>query len=432
MQKKSSWGMLSNHYHNVHKLYDRSSCTKIIEESLPGTAYGNGRSYGDVCLNPNGNLWVTSSLNKFIKFDRHNGILECESGILLKDINKLTIPFGWMLPVTPGTQHGTVGGSIANDIHGKNHHRFGSFGNHIEEISLIRTNGEMIICSPKKNDKIFYSTIGGIGLTGIIIATKIKLRRIESAFIESENIPYYSLDEFFSLSKESESSWEHTVSWLDCTAGGMGKGIFTRSNFTNDGNFSIPKKIEIKIPFKPPISLVNSISLNIFNKIYFASSKLNKKVRIESYDKSLYPLDNLLEWNKIYGKKGFYQYQSVIPKNNSHDATIEMLDIIKTSGEGSFLAVLKTFDNKKSLGLLSFPMEGTTLALDFPNKGPKTLKLFEKLDDVVMKSGGRIYMAKDNRMSREMFEAGYPNYDKFKEYIDPGISSSMSRRLFDF
>ena len=197
MQKKSSWGMLSNDYHNVHKLYDRSTCTKIIEESSPGTAYGNGRSYGDVCLNPNGNLWETSSLNKFIKFDRHIGILECESGILLKDINKLTIPFGWMLPVTPGTQHGTVGGSIANDIHGKNHHRFGSFGNHIEEISLVRTNGEMITCSPKKNDKLFYSTIGGIGLTGIIITTKIKLRRIESAFIESENIPYYSLDEFF-------------------------------------------------------------------------------------------------------------------------------------------------------------------------------------------------------------------------------------------
>ncbi len=429
MQQKSSWGLLSNEYHKIHKLHDRNTTKSLIENSIPGVVFGNGRSYGDVCLNPNGNLWETRNLNKFISFDKDKGLLECESGVLLKDINQLTIPYGWMLPVTPGTQHGTVGGSISNDIHGKNHHKFGTFGNHILDLNLLRTDGEIITCSPERNKEFFCATIGGIGLTGVIISANIRLRKIESAFIHSESIPFHSLDEFFSLSNNSANQWEHIVSWLDCTSGGMGKGIFTRGNFINDGNFKTPKKMQFEVPIKPPISLINSISLNLFNKLYFARSKFGNKDKVEPYEKSLYPLDNLLKWNKIYGKKGFYQYQSVIPKDKSYDATKEMLDIIKSTGEGSFLAVLKTFDKKKSYGFLSFPMEGTTLALDFPNKGIKTLNLFKELDKVVNESGGRIYMAKDNRMSREMFEKGYTEFKKFKKYIDTGISSSMSRRL---
>ena len=428
--KKESWGSLKSFEHNVHHLNDRFSCEKIISNSLPGISYGNGRSYGDVCLNPDGNLWETRGLNKYINFDLNNGILQCESGLLLKDINMLTVPNGWMLPVTPGTQLGTIGGAIANDIHGKNHHKFGTFGNHIIKINLLRTNGKMIECSPNKNPEIFFATIGGIGLTGIMLSVTIQLRRIVGSYIESENIPYNSLDEFFSLSTESEEMWEHNVSWLDCTAGGMGKGVFTRGNFIDAKKFDFPKSSNIKFPFKPPFSLINKASLNIFNKFYFAASKFGSTKSISCFDQSLYPLDRLLEWNKIYGKKGFYQYQSVIPKINSLEATKDMLNIIKSSGEGSFLAVLKNFGKTKSQGMLSFPIEGTTLALDFPNKGNKTLDLFKKLDRVVSEADGKIYMAKDNCMSAQLFEKSYPRCHEFSKFIDPGITSSMSKRLF--
>lgn len=427
--KKSSWGLLSNEEHNVIHLTNRFTSSEVVCKNFPGITYGNGRSYGDVCLNPNGNLWDTSGLSKYIHFDDKNGMLHCESGTLLKDINNVTIPRGWMLPVTPGTQLGTVGGSIANDIHGKNHHKYASFGNHLCEINLLRTNGEMIKCGPNLNKEMFLATIGGIGLTGIIISAIIKLKKIESAYIESENIPYTNLEDFFNLSDESEDLWEHNVSWLDCTSKNNAKGIFTRGNFVNDFNYDFEEKLNFKFPFKPKFSLINKASLNIFNQIYFQAGRLKSKKFVSSFNKSLYPLDSILEWNKIYGTNGFRQYQSVIPKKNRLDATKEMLRIIKSSGEGSFLAVLKTFGNKKSIGMLSFPVEGVTLALDFPSKGENTIKLFSKLDKVVSEAGGRIYMAKDSCMTPEMFEIGYPKFREFLEYRDDGVSSSMSRRL---
>ena len=428
--KKSSWGLLDNHDHNVYDLVDRYSCIHDITKKTPGIAYGNGRSYGDICLNPDGFLWDTKGLNKYISFDKDLGILVCEAGLLLQDVNSLSIPSGWMLPVTPGTQLGTIGGAIANDIHGKNHHRFGSFGNHIINLTILKTNGELIECSPNNNSNLFYATIGGIGLTGIILSVSIKLRKIKSSSIESENITYSNLNEFFAISKESEEDWEHTVSWLDCTAGGIGKGIFTRSNFLDDNNYDLSNGMEVKFPFKPPFSLINKPTLKIFNEIYYQLGKNKRKRFSSNYAQCLYPLDRILNWNRMYGKKGFYQYQSVIPKKNSYDATKEMLNIIKKSNQGSFLAVLKTFGSIESLGMLSFPMEGVTLALDFPNKGKSTLKLFSKLDKVVEETGGRIYMAKDSCMSRTLFETGYPKFKEFIQYRDSGISSSMSRRLF--
>jgi|TARA_B110000908_G_scaffold8787_2_gene10858 FAD/FMN-containing dehydrogenase len=430
-KKVSSWGCLTSDLHDVKKINDLSSYNSIFDGVSQGIVFGNGRSYGDICLNPEGELWESSKLNKFINFDKNSGILTCESGVLIKDINEIFISQGWMLPVTAGTQFITIGGSIANDIHGKNHHVFGSFGNHICSLDILRSDGQIFHCEPNNNTGLFHATIGGMGLTGIILSARIQLRKVTGSYVECENIPYESLDEFFSIALESEDNWEHTVSWLDCTSSNLGRGIFTRGNFIENQSNDRRKKINLNIPFKPPISLINKVSLNVFNKSYFNIKKRGNKNFNQHYQSFLYPLDNILNWNRIYGPNGFYQYQSVIPKDNAFDATKEMLNEIKSSGEGSFLAVLKTFGKKNSIGMLSFPMEGVTLALDFPNRKNKTSQLFNRLDDIVKEASGRVYLAKDARMSSSFFKETYPNYNEFLNLVDKKFSSSMSKRLLD-
>lgn len=425
----SSWGRLSKHEHDVTFFTNRDQVLKIIQEQKNGLAFGMGRSYGDVCLNPNGNLWRTTNLNHFISFDEITGVLVCEAGVLLRDIQQLMIPRGWILPVTPGTQLVTVGGAIANDVHGKNHHVAGSFGNHIKKITLMRTDGTVIECGPGMQQDWFSATVGGLGLTGFILSAEIQLQSVPGQWLETETIPYSNLEEFFTLSAESESGWTHTVSWIDCISGG--RGLFMRGNHTPYEQPAPPVKQRI-IPIVPPVSLVNKMTLKPFNNAYY-SIKKNKVGRIHShYESFFYPLDSILEWNRMYGPKGFYQYQSVIPGVDGLYATKAMLNEISCSGTGSFLAVLKTFGAVESLGMLSFPQSGVTLALDFPNGGEKTEKLFERLDKIVVECGGRIYAAKDARMPKNLFELGYPNLPKFLSFRDPGISSAMSRRLMGY
>ena len=387
-----------------------------------------GRSYGDIALNPNGALWLTTGLDHLIKFDESTGHLRCESGVLLRDIQRLFIPRGWILPVTPGSQMVTVGGAIANDVHGKNHHLLGSFGDHVQYIKLIRTDGTEIECGPNLNAEWFAATVGGLGLTGLIVEAEIQLRPAYGPWLDTETIPYANLSEFFELADSSEKDWEHTVSWIDCMSN-KGQGIFMRANPNNELKV-VPKYIpEKKMPFTPPFSFVNSLTLRPFNFAYNNLKKYKAGPSIVHYEPFFYPLDKLLEWNRMYGPKGFFQYQSVIPRNVGQDATQEMLKEIERSGEGSFLAVLKTFGNRESLGMLSFPEPGVTLALDFPNHEAQTQKLLNRLDAIVKEAKGRIYPAKDARMPRELFEVGYPKLNEFLKYRDRGISSSLSRRL---
>lgn len=425
----SSWGRLFNYSHKVIPLSDADGAKDLIklEGSELGLPYGMGRSYGDVGLNPNGLLWLTSNLNHFIAFDQTTGLLKCEVGVLLRDIQRLFIPRGWMLPVTPGTQMVTVGGAIANDIHGKNHHALGSFGDHVRHLKVVRTDGQIIECGPSLLPEWFAATVGGLGLTGVIIEAQIQLKRVSGPWLDTETIPFTNLTEFFNLADSSERDWEHTVSWIDCLSGD-GKGIFMRANPSASKEPS-PIKGNRRMPFTPPISLVNSLSLKPFNFAYYNLKKYNAGKNIVHYEPFFYPLDKLLEWNRMYGPKGFFQYQSVIPRDVGHDATKAMLHEIERANEGSFLAVLKTFGNQEPLGMLSFPQPGVTLALDFPNHGDRTLKLFERLDAIVKEAKGRIYPAKDARMSKEIFEAGYPKLKEFQQYRDPKISSSLSRRL---
>lgn len=429
MRTVSSWGRLSADEHEIIMLSEAANIGRTIGRNrLPGLAYGMGRSYGDVCLNPDGALWFTRHLDHFIAFDPSSGRLVCQAGVLLRDIQRLFVPRGWMLPVTPGTQLVTVGGAIANDVHGKNHHAYGSFGDHLRRIKLVRTDGEYIDCAPDERRDWFAATIGGLGLTGIIVEAEIQLRRVNGPWLETETIPYRNLHEFFELADSSESGWEHTVSWIDCLSG-KGRGVFLRANPCSPGNLPEPRVKSHSLFLEPPISLINKWSLKPFNTAYYGLKRLRAGTRIEHYEPFFYPLDNLLEWNRMYGPKGFYQYQCVVPRQCGLGSVQSMLREIKNAGEGSFLAVLKTFGNRQPLGMLSFPMPGVTLALDFPNHGQKTHELFQRLDSVVSDAGGRIYPAKDARMPRSLFEAGYPQIDKFKAFRDPGISSGLSRRL---
>lgn len=424
----SSWGRLSSSEHHLVAISNRFDVVHQLKSSLSGIAHGMGRSYGDVCLNPHGLLWSTTGLDRFISFNEDSGRLVCEAGVLLRDIQQLVLPCGWMLPVTPGTQLVTVGGAIANDVHGKNHHASGSFGNHVQHITLLRTDGELIECGPQLNKEWFSATIGGIGLTGFILVAEIQLRRVPGPWLDTETIPYANLDEFFELADLSELAWEHTVSWIDCLSG-KGRGLFMRANPVNVAKLPEVSNRKLKVPFVPPVSLVNSLTLRPFNTVYYNLKKRQVGRSVVHYEPFFYPLDNLLGWNRMYGPKGFYQYQSVVPQENGKMVIQAMLREIKRSGEGSFLAVLKTFGNRESVGMLSFPQPGVTLALDFPNKGAGTEKLFDRLDDIVSEAGGRIYLAKDARMPRSLFEAGYPKLAEFLPYRDLGVSSAMSRRL---
>lgn len=427
MRPVSSWGRLNADPHEVVNLHDPDAATSVLAERRPGIALGMARSYGDVCLNPGGILWSTKGLDHLVHFDERLGRLKCEAGVLVRDIQRLALPRGWMLAVTPGTQLITVGGAVANDVHGKNHHVQGSFGNHVRWLKLLRTDGEIIECGPTDRTGWFAATVGGMGLTGVVLEAELQLRRVAGPWMQTETLPYESLDEFFALSDASEEEWEHTVSWIDCIGSGEGRGLFMRANHVEAQHRPEPRPRSMAMPFVPPISLVNRLTLWPFNAAYFNLHKAS--TAIVHHEAFSYPLDHVRDWNRLYGPRGFYQYQSVVPQPVQREASKAMLNEITRSGEGSFLAVLKTFGNRLSPGLLSFPMPGATLALDFPNRGDRTLALFDRLDAIVREAGGRIYCAKDARMPRALFESGYPRLAEFLSYRDPGISSAMSRRL---
>ncbi len=428
MRNVSSWGRLSALPHDVIELRDRESAVREFNACQgPVIAYGLGRSYGDACLNPNGRLFDTSGLDRFIAFDPATGHLTCEAGVVLHDIQRMMLPRGWSVPVVPGTQLVTVGGAIANDVHGKNHHLTGTFCDHVVSIKLARSDGELIECGPQGRPELFAATAGGIGLTGLIVEATIGLKRSKGPWLETEIVPYAGLDEFFSHSDAAHPEWEHAVSWIDCTASSL-RGLFLRAREAGDQSRTLPRDRRLRVPITPPFSLVNRLSLKPLNAAYYTLNRRHKGVRILHQEQFLFPLDGLLNWNRLYGPAGFYQYQSVVPRQAARDATAEMLQAIAHSGEGSILAVLKTFGDRTPPGLLSFVRPGVTLALDFANR-PATSALFDRLDAIVRMAGGRIYLAKDARMSRAMFEASYPRLEEFHQYRDPGMSSAMSRRL---
>jgi FAD/FMN-containing dehydrogenase len=394
--------------------------------------YGNGRSYGDVCQNQDGVLLATRGLDRFIAFDAATGILECEAGVLLSEIIDLVLPAGWFLPVTPGTCFVTVGGAIANDVHGKNHHRTGTFSHHVLEFELLRSDGQVLRCTPQHNRDWFSATAGGLGLTGLIRCAKLQLRRVPGPWIRGDSMRFATLGEFFALAHQSDADHEYTVAWLDCGAGRskLGRGIFIRGNHASSDRRP-PSGSPLRMPVTPPISLVNGLTLPIFSRLYFHSPAAQQRDALWHFQPFFYPLDRVLHWNRIYGPQGFFQYQCVVPEQCAEESLAQMLELIARCGLGSFLVVLKLFGQIPSTGLMSFPRPGATLALDFPNRGARTLALLESLDAVTRSAGGAVYPAKDARMSAASFRQYFPQWERFQAYIDPQFSSSFWRRVVE-
>ena len=427
----TAWGRLRTHEASISEPASLGDLVAQVSSGQRFLGLGLARSYGDVGTNGDGLSISSGNLNKMVSFDSESGLLTCEAGVTLRDIQQTFCNRGFMLPVTPGTSFVTVGGAIANDVHGKNHHFAGTFGEHVVELQLVRSDGSITTCSPSQNEGLFRATIGGLGLTGFIARATIRLARVAGGWVETETIAYGDLGEFFSLADESEAEWQSTVSWFDCSTRKAGRGSFLRGNPSASVEPLAAATSALAVPIVPPISLINKLSLDAFNVGYYHLKKATSGKARMNYREFYYPLDSIQHWNRIYGPKGFYQYQSVVPRRDGAEVTKEMLRIISQSGAGSFLGVLKTFGDKQPAGLLSFARAGVTLALDFPNRGEATEKLFAKLDAIVSEAGGCLNPSKDARMSRQMFEQGFTRLSEFGQYRDPNIASDFSRRVID-
>ena len=394
---------------------------------------GLGRSYGDSCLNDGGAIVDMTALDRVVAFDPRTGVLRAEAGLSLSEILRIVVPHGWFLPTTPGTRFVTLGGAVANDVHGKNHHAAGTLGSSVRRLCLHTSTAGPLEISPSDNADLFRATIAGLGLTGLIAWVELQLVRIPGAYLGAQNVPFSGYAEFTAIARESSAAYEHTVAWIDCTTGQDGKstrGLFSRANWLPDGLFRAHEdRTSASVPFQMPGFTLNQLSLKAFNTLYYHAGRLKRGRQRVHYAPFFYPLDALRNWNRIYGGAGFYQYQCVVPDASADVAIPAMLGEIARSGQGSCLAVLKTFGAKPSPGMLSFPLEGVTLALDFPNRKSRTHRLFERLDKVVGEAKGRLYPAKDGRMPSALFRSGYPELERFSTHVDPAFSSDFWRRM---
>ncbi|MFE4200638.1 FAD-binding oxidoreductase [Aneurinibacillus aneurinilyticus] len=414
---------------------------EILQSGLQNNyiAFGMGRSYGDTPLNKQGGVLLTTQLNRILSFDEMTGVLECEAGVTFEDIINVFLPRGYFLPVTPGTKYVTLGGAIANDVHGKNHHLDGCVSSFILDFKLMLASGEIIDCSREHNADIFWATIGGIGLTGIILSARIQLEKVESAYYDVLYEKAPNIERALELFAESDDKYKFSVAWIDCLARGssLGKSVLMRGNYAPAASLRSgiePLKLKsgpkLAIPFDFPSFALNNLSIKSFNTLYYG---VNKNVRKTVYfDSFFYPLDSIYKWNRMYGKKGFVQYQAVFPPEGK-EGLIQMLERLSSSNRSSFLAVLKT-SGEQNPGLLSFPKKGYTLALDIPIKDESLFTFLHELDELVIRYGGRVYLAKDSELLPEHFAEMYPRLKEFraiKDRIDPNhiFSSSMARRL---
>jgi len=390
---------------------------------------GNGRSYGDSCLNEGGLLLHTGAIDRMIAFDPESGRLRCEAGVLLADIVDLAMRRGWYPPVTPGTLLVTVGGAVANDVHGKNHHRAGSFCDHVTGLELLRSDGSRIVCGPDREADWFAATAGGLGLTGLITWVELQLRPLAGPLLEVETVPFEDLDGFLELSRRYSETREYTVAWFDSLAADRARGLFQHAEPLAEAAEPPRRRQTVTVPDLLPFSLVRPFSVRAFNALYHGLGRRRGRQRTDCLS-FLYPLDGLNRWNRLYGPRGFLQYQCVVPDDGDGVAVLRaLLAEIAQSRRGSALTVLKVFGERRSRGILGFPRPGITVALDFPNRGWPTLELLERLDGLTRSVGGAVYPAKDARMSPQTFQSGFPRWREMHAYIDPRFSSSFWRRV---
>jgi FAD/FMN-containing dehydrogenase len=413
-----SWGRYPRVPQTLRALRWRSDTPDFRQR--PVLPRGQGRSYGDSCLNEGGVLLGTAALDRLIDFDETTGVLRCESGVTLGAILDWAVPRGFFLPVLPGTRHVSVGGAIASDIHGKNHHVAGTFGRHVQRLELLRSDGSRRTLVPA--DALFQATVAGLGLTGLVTWAELRLRRVPGPCLLTEAVPFDDLSRFADLTAESDSLWEYTVAWIDSLSARPGRGIFLRGRHA-EGNLPAASR-RLRVPIDLPAFALNRATVSAFNRLYRLVTRPG--TRLSHYKPFFFPLDGVEHWNRIYGARGFFQFQCVVPRL---DTISSLLQRIAASGAGSFLSVLKTFGAKESPGMLSFPRPGFTVALDFANRGPGTVALLTALEREVREAGGALYPAKDALMSRETFAQSAPRLSEFAPHVDPAFSSSFWRRV---
>ena len=412
---------------------------ELVRSSEHFIPRGNGRCYGDASLADE--TINTLKYDKILSFDTDNGIFESQSGLTLDSLLEVIVPKGWFLPVTPGTKFITVGGAVGSDIHGKNHHVDGSFSNHVLSMDILLADGRTVTCTPDREKDLFEATCGGMGLTGLIMTVKFRLKKIESSYIKQKQIKANNLEEIIALFDQYKH-YTYSVAWIDCLKKGknFGRSILILGEHAKLEELSesrkkdplkLPKKKQIPFPFNLPSWILNTFTIQVFNFLYYNKNYKKEINNIVSYEPFFYPLDAFANWNRGYGKMGFVQYQFVLPLE-AKQGLIEILNRISEKGMGSFLAVLKVFGRQESL--ISFPKQGYTLALDFPvRKG--LFEFLDELDQIVLQYGGRIYMSKDARMQPGVLAAGYERLDEFKRIVrtyNPNgkIRSVQSDRLF--
>ena len=401
---------------------------------------GLGRGYGDAAINAGG---VVSHLrlNRVLALDEQRGTVECEAGVTFDDLLRVGLPRGFFPSVTPGTKHVTVGGAIAADVHGKNHHVDGSLADSLLDFRLLTASGQILRCSRTENAPAFWATLGGMGLTGAIVDARLRLRPVTSAFLTVDYEKTADLDATLERFAQGDARFQYSVAWIDCLARGrsLGRSVLMRGNHTPADELpaavrqplALRTRHHKQVPCFLPNMVLNSWSVRAFNALYYRRRRDRRAV--VDCDTFFYPLDAVGHWNRIYGRRGFLQYQAVFPTASSRTGLVALLEAIAASRQASFLAVLKTF-GPANQGLLSFPMAGSTLAVDLPNTGHAVRALLDGLDEIVIRHGGRVYLAKDVRLSRPAFEAMYPRADEFrrvKQALDPAgrFHSAMGRRL---
>jgi L-gulonolactone oxidase len=431
-----SWGRVERRERRLARPQHREEAAQLLAQSSgeggPLLGVGLGRSYGDSGLDADGRLICGRALDRFIGLDLEQGVLCAEAGMSLDAILQMITPHGWFLPTTPGTRFVTLGGAVANDVHGKNHHLAGSFGCHVRRIGLIRSDRGRVELSRDRERELFLATLGGLGLTGFIEWVELQLVAAPSSFLEQEAVGFSGLDGYFDLVADSHERFEHVAAWIDCAAKGakLGRGVLFRANWAKDGVLRPHRPgTTFNVPIEAPRWVLGAFTAKAFNAVYYDLQSSRRGVQRVHYPAAFYPLDGVGHWNRLYGPAGFFQHQSVIPPGAERAVARQMLEAISAAGQGSFLAVLKTMGGKDSGGLVSFPRAGASLALDFPNRGAATRTLLDRLDALVCEAGGRIYPAKDGRMSAAVFRAGYPRWGELEALRDPLFQSAFWRRV---
>jgi len=442
-QPLSGWGRYPVQECAVYRPEKRRSIAHILADRAQPhyIARGLGRSYGDAATNGGGGVICCERLDRMLDFNADTGVLQCEPGVSFAEIIDTFLPRGFFVPVTPGTKFITVGGAIANDVHGKNHHRDGSFGNALIEFDLLLPSGEVMRCSREKNADVFWATVGGIGLTGVVLNASIKLQRVPSAYVLVDYLKTKDLDGVLAAISESDSKYQYSMAWVDALAHGksLGRSVLMRGNFASPGDlpargrsnpFHVPGRFQPFMPIDLPQFVLNPLSIGAFNTLYYAFGPSAEGVIVD-YNRYFFPLDFIRDWNRMYGRRGFVQYQVSVPLSE-HRGLVEILELTGASRKASFLAVLKKFGPGNE-GVLSHPFEGYTLTLDFAVNN-SLAPFLHTLDRLALKYGGRLYLAKDAVMAPETFAAMYPRADEFKaihQRLDPEnkLSSSLARRV---